>query len=187
MRRVLIRAFPSFYYSKSGNVRISKSGSIENRTFDKSVVSIGANSLIEGELFAFPRANRLTLGEYCYLGSNSRVWSADSVIIGDRVLIAHNVNIFDSWTHPISAAARHKHFKEILTSGHPEVIDLGARPVVIGPDAWVGAGSTILRGVEIGARSIISAGSVVSCDIPEDSIVAGNPAVVVKRLREDVN
>jgi acetyltransferase-like isoleucine patch superfamily enzyme len=88
----------------------------------------------------------------------------------------------DSLTHPLDAASRHLHFKAILSGGHPEKIDLGERPVAICDDAWIAAGATVLRGVTIGNGSVVAAGAVVTDDVPPFTIVAGNPARVVRTL-----
>jgi acetyltransferase-like isoleucine patch superfamily enzyme len=56
-------------------------------------------------------------------------------------------------------------------------------PVIIGKDVWVGANATILPGVSIGEFSIIAAGSVVTKDVPSGVLVAGNPAIIKKKLR----
>lgn len=82
----------------------------------------------------------------------------------------------DSLTHPLDANERHLQFKEILTKGHPKALNLDEKPVSIMDDAWIGAGVTILRGVTIGERAIIGAGSVVTKSVPADSIATGNPA-----------
>ncbi len=103
-------------------------------------------------------------------------------MIGDRVLISHNVNIFDSLTHPVNARGRHDQFRAILTSGHPKKIDLGEQAVTIGADAWIGANSIILRGVTVGTGGIVGAGSVVTKDVPAYTIVAGNPARPIREL-----
>jgi len=103
--------------------------------------------------------------------------------IGNRVLISHNVNVMDSLTHPLNSEARHAQFRSILTDGHPRQIDLEERPVHIEDDAWIGAAATVLRGVRIGKRAIVGAGSVVVQDVPSHSIVGGNPA---KILRSDI-
>ena len=60
--------------------------------------------------------------------------------------------------------------------------DIPTLPIVIEDDVWIGAHSLILKGVHIGARSIIAAGSVVTSDIPSDSIAGGNPAKVIRKL-----
>ncbi|WP_425432005.1 DapH/DapD/GlmU-related protein [Geodermatophilus ruber] len=61
---------------------------------------------------------------------------------------------------------------------HPE--DL-SRPVTIGDDCWIGYGAVILSGVTIGRSTIVAAGSVVTSDVPENAVVAGTPARVVKQ------
>ena len=101
----------------------------------------------------------------------SRIWSANGVEIGDRVLISHNVNIHDCDAHPVSAVDRHAQFRRIAVAGHPrEIGDIESAPVRIGDDVWIGFNGTILKGVSIGARSIIGAGSTVTNDVPSDSI-----------------
>lgn len=58
----------------------------------------------------------------------------------------------------------------------------GSKPVVIGDDVWIGTGSIILPGVNIGNGSVISAGSVVTKSVPEMCLVGGNPAKVIRRF-----
>jgi acetyltransferase-like isoleucine patch superfamily enzyme len=145
-------------------------------------ICIGAQSLIEGELFVFAHGGRISIGESCFVGPGSRVWSAGSIVIGNRVLISHNVNIFDSLTHPLSPRKRHAQFQSIASTGHPKSIELAEEPVRIGDDAWIGAGATILKGVSIGPRAVVGACAVVTHDVPAATIVAGNPARSVRAL-----
>src|SRR5882762_3138856 len=76
-------------------------------------IRIGNHSIIRGELMVFGHGGRLIIGDWCYVGEGTRIWSASSISIGDRVLISHNVNIFDNLTHPLSASARHNQFVAI--------------------------------------------------------------------------
>lgn len=145
-------------------------------------ISIGTRSLIEGELFVFAHGGHISIGESCFVGPGARVWSAGSIDIGNRVLISHNVNIFDSLTHPLSPRMRHAQFQAIASTGHPKSIELAEEPVNIGDDAWIGAGATILKGVSIGACAIVGACAVVTHDVPAATIVAGNPAKSVRTL-----
>jgi len=155
---------------------------ILNAGGDSRRIFIGDQSLIEGELFVFAHGGRISIGKCCYVGPGSRIWSAGSIDIGDRVLISHNVNIFDSLTHPLSPRARHAQFLAIASTGHPKSIDLAEEPVRIGDDAWIGAGAVILKGASIGARAIVGAGAVVTHDVPAATIVAGNPARSIREL-----
>lgn len=145
-------------------------------------IEVGANSHIRGELLVFGHGGRIRMGAWCYLGEGSRIWSAGSVSIGDRVLISHLCTIMDNLTHPIGAAARHAQFRAIVESGHPSEIELGVRPVVIEDDALIGCHSVILRGVTIGRGAIVGAASIVTRDVPAYTIVAGNPARHVREL-----
>ena len=152
-------------------------------TTDKIVV--GRHSRILGELFTFAHGGEIKIGEWCYVGEGTRIWSAASIVIGNRVLISHNANIFDSLTHPLGAAARHRQIREIFTRGHPREISLDESPVRIGDDAWIGAGAMVLRGVTVGEGGVVAAGAVVTKDVPAFSIVAGNPAVLIREIPPD--
>lgn len=154
---------------------------IFNHTGIRSAISIGRFTHIRGELLTFAHGGAISIGEYCYIGESTRIWSARSIRIGNRVLVAHNVTILDSLTHPIGAQARHEHFKRIIAAGHADRIDLGERAVDIGDDVWIGCMSIVLRGVSLGQGAIVGAGSVVTESVPPWTLVAGNPA---RRIRE---
>ena len=164
---------------------VSHTARIRNALGDSSQIVIGKNSHIRGELMIFGHGGRISIGEWCYVGVGTRVWSSASIDIGNRVLISHSVNIFDNLTHPLKAADRHEQAKQIFTSGHPREISLDEQPVRIGDDAWIGACAMVLRGVSVGQGGIVAAGAVVTRDVPAYSIVAGNPAVVVRELSLD--
>ena len=123
-----------------------------------------------------PERPELVIGSGTFIGHQCSFRVARSLRIGQHCLIAGGVMIADYDGHSTDAAKRR------TTSA-----DAGqdVRPVEIGDDVWIGAGATILKGVQIGSRAIVGAQSVVTRDVPPDTIVAGNPAVVVKRLPLD--
>ena len=162
--------------------RLGPAARIINIGKDSALIRIGAGSIVDGDLLTFAHGGRITVGEWCYIGEGSRLWSAAHIDIGDRVMISHNVNIFDNLTHPVDPASRHRHFRAIATAGHPRQIDLGERPVHIEDDAWIAAGAMVLRGVTVGKAAIVGAGAVVTHDVPPFAIVAGNPARVIRYL-----
>lgn len=181
LRRVLGRAT-----CKIGkNVQLQSDARIKNARRDSHCIRIGDHSLIAGELFVFAHGGDISIGEWCFIGEGSRIWSSCSISIGNRVLISHNVNVFDSLTHPINAKRRHNQFVSIKTSGHPREIHLGEKPVSIGNDAWIGANAIILRGVTIGASAVVGAGAVVTEDVAPFTVVAGNPARLIRELDAD--
>ncbi len=159
--------------------------SVQNIRKHRDAIRVGANTHLKGELLTFAHGGEISIGEYCFVGEQSHIWSAAHISIGDRVLISHNVNIFDSLTHPVNPRERHRHYRQIITSGHPVSIDLGEAPVRIRNDVWIGCLSIVLGGVTIGEGAIVGAGSVVSKDVPPFTIVVGNPARVVRELGPD--
>ncbi len=181
LRRIFGRAT---CYMEKGS-KITRKGRILNASGNSDRIRIKRCSIIQGELFVFGHGGYIEVGEWCFIGEGARIWSSCDISIGDRVMISHNVNIFDNRTHHISSSLRHKQFKAIVTKGHPSSdMDLGEKPVRICTDAWLGANSIVLRGVTIGVGSIVAAGSVVTKDVPPFTIVAGNPARVIRTLAE---
>lgn len=166
--------------------RLGSGARIINMGGRDSCIQIGENSIVEGDLLVFRHGGHISIGRWCYIGEGSRIWSGSSITIGDRVLIAHSVNIFDNLTHPIDRQARHQHFRQIAKRGHPAKVDLDDRPVTIGSDAWIGAGAAIMRGVNLGEGAIVAAGAVVTSDVASMTIVAGNPARFVRSIDEAV-
>ncbi|MBR1190498.1 acyltransferase [Bradyrhizobium sp. AUGA SZCCT0158] len=165
--------------------RLSQAARIKNAAGDSDRILIGSDTFVRGELMTFGHGGKIVLGDWCYVGDGTRIWSAVSIEIGHRVLISHSVNIFDNLTHPLQASQRHQQAREIFERGHPRKLELGEQPVTIHDDAWIGAGAFVLRGVTVGQGAIVAAGAVVTRDVPAFSIAAGNPAVVVRELSPD--
>jgi acetyltransferase-like isoleucine patch superfamily enzyme len=169
---------------KGQGTSIGNCARILNASGDSKRIRVGRNCRIEGELFVFAHDGQISIGDWCFVGPGARLWSALELTIGDRVLISHNVNVMDSLTHPLDARERHEQFRAILKEGHPKSIDLDEKSVHIEDDAWIGAGATVLRGVTIGRGAVVGAGAVVTHDVPPFTVVAGNPARVVRHLND---
>jgi len=108
--------------------------------------------------------------------SGLSLYCADKITIGKHVNFGGNVCIWDTDFHPLNYAERRIH----------NVNQINSAPIVIEDDVFVGANSIILKGITIGARSIIGAGSVVTKNIPPDEIWAGNPVKFIRKLSEGV-
>jgi serine acetyltransferase len=115
----------------------------------------------------------LTIGNNTFIGHNVTFSVAREIAIGNYCYIAGGVNIADNDGHPLEYQKRRDNFPPEKDS---------VKPVKIGNDVWVGRSAFILKGVTIGDRSVVGAGSIVIEDMPADCVVAGNPARVVKRL-----
>jgi len=117
----------------------------------------------------------IVIGENTGISGGS-ICAAISVEIGNECLLGANVILADTDFHAISPNSRR--FSN-------NVLDIGAAPIIIGNNVFIGANSIILKGVRIGKNSTIGAGSVVTKDVPENSIVAGNPARLLRQILED--
>ena len=116
----------------------------------------------------------IKIGDNCGF-SSPIISSRKRVEIGNNVFLGGNVRIYDHDYHPVDFKKRNE--------GFGTVENIKAAEIVIGDDVFVGANAIILKGVSIGARSVIGAGSVVSIkNIPPDSLVAGNPAKIIKTI-----
>ena len=107
------------------------------------------------------------IGKNVYINHLCSMLDMGTITIGDDVLIGPKVNIL-SEEHPVNPADR----KALMV-----------RPVVIKNGAWIGAGATILPGVTVGENSIVAAGAVVNKDVPDNTVVGGIPAKVIKDIR----
>ena len=112
----------------------------------------------------------LTIGDDCGFTGTTLV-AADRVVIGDRVLVGGNASIVDFDFHPLTPEAR----AENINAGT-------AAPIVIEDDVFVGVDALILKGVTVGEGAVVGAGSVVTQDVSPRTVVAGNPATVVRTL-----
>jgi acetyltransferase-like isoleucine patch superfamily enzyme len=101
--------------------------------------------------------------------------------VGDDVLISWGCNIVDHNSHSLKWTERKQDVKDWY-QGKKDWAGVSVRPVKIGNKAWLGLNVTILKGVEIGEGAVVGAGSVVIKSVPPWTIVAGNPATMVREI-----
>lgn len=164
------------------DVFISSGASIINDRNDPGKIRIGRGTRIWGDLVTFHHGGEIIVGEDCFVGPQTRIWSAKSITIGNRVLIAHNVNVHDNISHPKDWQLRHDEYVEFVRTGIHKTVDLREESVTIEDDAWIGFNSTILKGVRIGRGAIIGAGSMVLRDVEPWTVNVGNPLRCIERL-----
>jgi acetyltransferase-like isoleucine patch superfamily enzyme len=106
------------------------------------------------------------IGKNVFINFDCVFLDLGGITIEDGVLIAPKVSLL-SEGHPLSPEKRHS---------------LVPKPILIKKNAWIGANATILHGVTIGENSVVAAGSVVSKDVPDNVIVGGAPAKIIKEI-----
>lgn len=111
------------------------------------------------------------IGHHCKISSHTFI--CEGVTVEDEVFIGHGVNfINDKFPRATNAGGTLQ-----------DDSDWQVSPILVQRGASIGTGATILGGVSIGARAIVGAGSVVTKDVPADTIVAGNPARIIRTLK----
>jgi acetyltransferase-like isoleucine patch superfamily enzyme len=122
-------------------------------------------------LVAMSSGSEIIIGDHTGL-SGAVIFAAKSVRIGSYVHIGVNTVIYDTDFHPLDWRARRDN----------DSSQVPVSPVIIEDDVWIGGNSIILKGVHIGRAAVIGAGSVVTCNIPEGTVWAGNPARFIKNI-----
>ncbi len=160
-------------FHRGSNIELSHKSS-------KDDIVIGNRFWLRGTL-ASQHGGKIIIGNYCYIQGNTRIGAVDMIKIGDYSVIAANTTIMDNNNHPVQPDDRkiqqHSKSGDVLRSWKYS----DSKPITIGENVWVGENSRISKGVTIGDNSIVATNSVVTKDVPENCIVAGNPARIVKR------
>lgn len=119
--------------------------------------------------FHCDHGHRITVGRNVFVNYDCVMLDSGGITIGDNCLIGPACQLYTP-QHPFDPVMRRKTVETCY-------------PIAIGEDTWLGGGVIVCPGVTIGKRCIVAAGSVVTKDVPDDCLAAGNPAVVKKRLR----
>ena len=181
LNKILGKCCPWLYAEIGSGSKVT--GRIERR-HPQARIRIGAHTLVAGTLVAEDEGSRLTVGNNVFVGGGSLIDCLAEVTIEDDVLISYQVLIMDSDNHSMRASERVEDLRR-WRQGAYDWSKVRRAPVTIRSRAWIGARATITKGVEIGEGAIVASGAVVTKNVPPFSIVAGNPARIVRELGED--
>lgn len=148
----------------------------------KNNIHIGDNCDISGIIYSMDNG-KITIGRNTVIHSNSFIGSINNIHIGNYVIISNNVKIYDNNNHPTDPDIRRQMCIDGFYGDPWRWTYSDNAPVIIEDNVWIGERSTILKGVHVGQGSIIACNSVVTKNVPEYSIFAGNPAKLVKKLK----
>ena len=162
---------------------------LDNPLEDRLYLKIGDNSMVSGSFIFESNNGEIIIGDHCYIGQSTFI-SRSSITIGNNVTIAWGCTIYDHDSHSLNYLDRRKDIDDELDDirngrnfiQNKDWSKVNSKPINIRDDAWIGMNVIVLKGVTIGQGAIVGAGSVVTKDVPDWTVVAGNPAVVIKNL-----
>ena len=155
-----------------------------SKHFPHSSITIGRDCVIEGILSTEFDRGSIKIGNNVYIGNMTLIDCLSSVTIEDDVLISYQCILADNDGHSISYSNR-KNDLALATQKKPRDLNTTkSSPIKISRGAWIGLRTIILKGVTIGEGAVVGAGSVVTKDVPAWTIVAGNPARVIREIPE---
>ncbi len=145
--------------------------------------AIGNTSIMKSNVVFEKTHASLLIGDRCFIGKGL-ISIAESLVIGNDVMISWGVTVTDHNSHSLKFSERQC---DVLNwrKGEKDWSTVKIRNVVIEDKAWIGFNAILLKGIKIGEGAIVAAGSVVSKDVPAYTIVAGNPATIVRELADD--
>ena len=131
---------------------------------ERKYLQIGNNCLLNAAVTFESTAGFVEIGDRCYIGTETQIISRSRITIGSDVTMAWGITIYDHNSHSLDWSG------------------VRAAPIVIRDRVWIGFGAVILKGVTIGEGAVVGACSVVAKDVEPYTVVAGNPAVLLRRL-----
>lgn len=190
--QMYVYIYLNLLFFKLSNVKYGKNFKVYNKIYlikEKSAcIEIGDNFIftsggcynplcrnIKGSIYAQNKA-QIHIGDNVGI-SSACIWAKESITIGNNVLIGGDTILLDTDAHNLNYKIR----RDITQDN----ISANSAPIVIENDVLIGTRCIILKGVTIGARSIIGSGSVVTKSIPKDCIAAGNPCKIIRYFNSE--
>jgi len=148
---------------------LNEAGSDRQTILQQLIGEIGQNSIIEPPFYCSYGQNTY-IGDHVYLNYMCTILDNNQVHIGHHVMIGPVVQIYTA-AHPLQAEPRIQGWEV-------------TKPIMIEDNVWIGGGAILLPGVRIGQNAVIGAGAVVSRSVPANTVVAGNPARVIREIEQ---
>ena len=167
-KQIWFRGIPAIYAFKDSSISFNNDGGEKINIFSHSLSNmIGLSQRV---IIVAKYGGKIEINEGVCM-SGCTLYAMDSIVIGKNTDIGAGCKIIDNDFHPLPYSQRHP----------VELIDkVKRKPITIGEGCFIGANSIILKGTTLGNNVVVGAGSVVNGSFPDNVIIAGNPAKVVK-------
>jgi len=143
-------------------------------------VTIGDNSIVKCHINFDSENGHVAVGNRCFIGA-SHIVCHTGIDIKDDAILSWGITVVDHDSHSINWDERSSDVSD-WSVGQKDWCHVNVQRVSIGRRSWIGFGATILKGVSVGEGAVVAARSVVTKDVPDYTIVAGNPAKVVRQI-----
>lgn len=189
MRRLIALALAGIWRARSRGRVATAIGKRSYVAWHKMVVRIpgrirvGEDCNIQSRIL-FDRAGAtISIGDRCFVGASTMI-AADSIVLEDDVVISWGVTIVDHNSHALHWRDRSRDVLD-WNRGEKDWSKVTIAPVRLMSRCWIGFDAKILKGVTVGRGAIVAAGSVVTKDVPDAHVVAGNPARTIRVIAAD--
>ncbi len=152
-------------------------------------MTIGNDSMVTGSFIFEKESGSISIGDRTFIGGGSFI-CIDGISIGNDVMISWGCTLMDNDAHSLVWEHRKddvkswkKGVEENKTGFYKDWTHVKSGKITIKDKAWIGFNCIILKGVTIGEEAVVAAGSVVTKDIPDFAVAAGNPAQIIKQLK----
>lgn len=182
-------------YIKIGNSHLFPAFAINlnNPQAHKIYLEVGNDTILDCQITFESQEGKVIVGDKSFIGG-SHLICRNKIIIEDNVFMAWGSTIYDHNSHSLDFRDREEDIVQQLRDyrlGQDFIANknwnvVASKPILIKSNAWIGMNCVILKGVTIGEGSIVGAGSVVTKDVPDWTVVGGNPAKVIKVLSENL-
>jgi acetyltransferase-like isoleucine patch superfamily enzyme len=182
---MLLNRFAHFQIKRRVAVEVAASAKVNYRGIRRrppSRLVIGEGSIFQGTIASDRAGSCVSIGSHTFVG-NTNIVTAERVEIGDDVLISWGCTIVDHDSHALEWTVRQSDVRDFY-KGEKNWAGVNVRPVKICNKVWMGFNVIVLKGVTIGEGAVVAAGSVVTRDVPAFTLVAGNPARVIRGLKD---
>lgn len=174
-KKLLLKGAPFIFNKKGASLSIGDNCVIKS-SFMSNLVGLYSKTIIVTRA----EGAKISIGDNVGI-SGATIYARKEITIGDNTCIGGNVKILDNDFHPIEWEERNRLLMDEKGGDATDLIP--AKPISIGKNCFIGCNSIILKGTKLGNGCVVGAGAVVSGVFPDNSVIAGNPAKVLKTLK----